>query len=134
MKSEPYTQFISRNQYELSELMRTFHEVNHFYSNMFLLTLDANEWELYDCRVSRSIVRFPFKKLNDFRTYLRNLMYDMANIISLNKFYNGARKLKRLELSSCRRILNLYGFDEYFITNKSLVKYIIYAELEREKR
>lgn len=134
MKSEPYTQFIGRNSYELMELMRSFHEVNRYYGNQLLLTLDATDWELFDLRISRPLLRVPFKKLNDLRLYLRNLYYDMSCIRMLNSIYNGSRKLKKSELYSCRRILNLYGFDDFFINNKQLINYIIHAELQRNKK
>lgn len=133
MKSEPYAQFISRNSVDLSDMMHTFHEVNFYYGKQFLLTLDSSEWELYDLRVSRAIIRFPFKKLLDFTLFMKNLMHDMCTIRILDSWFNGSRKLKRTELYSCRRILNLYGFDDYFISNKKLLNYIIHAELERQK-
>lgn len=133
MKSEPYSQFISRNSVELSDMMHTFHEVNSYYGKQFLLTLDSSEWELYDLRVSRALIRFPFKKLSDFTRYMKNLMHDMSTIRFLDSWFNATRKLKLTELYSCRRILNLYGFDDYFIQNKKLINYIVYAELERQK-
>lgn len=79
------------------------------------------------------MIRFPFKKLLDLTQFMNNLMHDMSTIRFLDSWYNASRKLKRTELYSCRRILNLYGFDDYFIRNKKLINYIVYAELERQK-
>lgn len=120
MKSEPYAQFITRNSVDLMELLQTFHEVNHYYHGMFVLTIDTTHWELYDLRISRPIVRFPFKKIGAFRTYLKNLMHDMSTVRFLDSRYNGKHRLKLSELSSCRRILNQYGFDDYFLKINNL--------------
>ena len=64
--------------------------------------------------------------------FMYTLHYDMANSHIENMSYRGQYKLKRTSISSIKRILNLYGFDEYFFTNRKLLNYIIYGELQKE--
>ena len=132
MKINPYQQFISRNSEELGKVLAMFHKLNHFYNNQFILSLDSDQWEIFDLRISRSIGNFKFKCLKDLFMFMYTLHHDMANSHIENMSYRGQYKLKRTSISSIKRILNLYGFDEYFFTNRKLLNYIIYGELQKE--
>lgn len=132
MRTRPYAQYLSRYSSDLADMMVSFHELNHYYGNQLILSVDSKNWELFDLRISKPIVSFPFKKVFDFRLFFNNLLHDMCNAHLLNSIYMGNRKLKRTEYYSIKRILNLYGFDEYFFTNKKLINYIVYGEIKKE--
>lgn len=131
MKSMPYRQFLDRNSVELSDLMIAFHELNYCYDYQMILTVDNSSWELYDLRVSKPLVRLPFKKIRDMRLYITGLLHDISCVRLIDSVYRGRRKLKRTEVYSFRRIINLYGYDDYFITNQKLINYLLYGNLER---
>lgn len=132
MKSEPYKQFISRNSIDIAECIQLFHELNHAYHNQFILSLDSQKWEIYDLRTSQPIASFDFKHLKDFRHFMQVLLHDMTKSHVENACYRGNKKLNRSTLYSIKRILNLYGFDEYFFTNRNLINYIVYGEINKE--
>lgn len=133
MKSEPYAQFISRYAHDIGAVLAMFHELNYYYNNQFIISLDSDSWELSDLRVNRVIFTYPFKKCIDFRVAMSTLMHDMAKTHVCNSLFNGTKKLKRTDYCAVRRILNLYGFDEYFVTNRNLINYIIYGEINKAK-
>ena len=132
MKSEPYKQFITRNTLEISEVLSTFHELNHYYNNHLIISMDSEVWELFDLRTSNAVCSYPIKQVCQFTQFMKNLLHDMVNTRTADYFFDGRKKLKRSEYFSIKRILNLYGFDEYFIKNRKLINYIIYGEINKE--
>ena len=133
MRSKPYSQFIGRYAHDIANVIGMFHELNYFYQNQFIISIDMDSWELTDLRVNRVIFTFPFKKCLEFRSAMYTLMHDMATTLLCDALFTGSKKLKRTESCSVKRILNLYGFDEYFITNKKLINYIVYGEINKTK-
>ena len=132
MKSEPYRQFIDRNSCDISDCIRLFHELNHLYDNQLILSLDSRHWEIFDLRTSRSIARIEFKHIKELRHFISTLIHDISTVGFHNSCYRGQKKLGRSAYCSIKRLLNLYGFDEYFITNRNLINYIIYGEINKE--
>lgn len=129
----PYAQFLSRYAQDLTDCISLFHKLNAAYNDHYILSVDSLHWEIFDLRISQPIAKFKFKHLTDFHRFMSNLMYDIGTVHLLNSCFRGQKKLSKSELYSCKRILNMYGFDEYFFTNKKLINYIVYGEINKKQ-
>ena len=120
-----HEQLISRNVLELADVIRSFHELNTCYQDQFTIYLDSQVWELFDTRVSRTIIRHEFKHFNKFRSDMRKLQRDILNVTVLGQSLGRGYKPKPVDVWSIKSILNLYGInDKYFFHNINLINYI----------
>lgn len=123
-----HDQLISRNALELSDVIRSFHELNDCYQDQFVIYLDSQVWELFDTRVSKTIIKQEFKHFNKFRSDMRKLQRDILNVTVLNQSLGRGYKPKSIDVWSIKSILKLYGLDDkFFFSNINLVNYIKYG-------
>ena len=108
-------QFISRNQSDFADLLVSFRELNKCYSNQFILSLYGNEWVVFDTRVSRDIVSFDFKNINNFKLWCKSLMYDICNVSTMHL---GNRHPRQSDTWSLKHLSNIYSPDELYYFTK----------------
>ena len=123
-----HEQLISRNALELSDVIRAFHELNGCYQDQYTIYLDSQVWELFDTRVSKTIIRHEFKHFNKFRSDMRKLQRDIINVTILGQSLARGYKPKLTDVWSIKSILKLYDInDKYFFHNINLINYIKYG-------
>ena len=121
-----HEQLISRNVLELADVIRTFHELNDCYQNQFTIYLDSQVWELFDTRISKTIISHKFKHFNQFTSDMRKLIRDIINVTTLGASLGRGCKPKPCEVWSIKNIVKHYGLDDrYFFSNIHLKNYII---------
>ena len=120
-----HDQLISRNALELADVIRSFHELNACYQDQFTIYLDSQVWELFDTRISKTIISHEFKHFNQFRSDMRKLQRDILNVTVLGQSLGRGYKPKPVDVWSIKAIIKLYGLDDkFFFHNINLVNYI----------
>ena len=127
-----HEQLISRNHHELAEVIRVFLELNESYQDQFCIYMDSQNWELFDTRVCRTIIKHEFKHFNQFKHDMMKLRRDIINVGCVNYSIGRQRRPKPVEVWSIKALINLYGFeDKYFFSNIHLKNYLIYGLVKK---
>lgn len=127
-----HEQLISKSRFDLSEVIRVFHELNAVYQSQFCIYMDSQVWELFDTRVAKTIIKHDFNHFRQFRTDMIKLMHDIINVGCVNYSIGRNRKPKPTEIWSIKSIIKYYGIDDdYFFSNKHLQNYIIYGLIKK---
>lgn len=108
-------QFISRNRFELSQVISEFRETTAVYQDNLSLYLDRNYWEVFDLRIGKTIFRHEFKHIKTLIDDLRRFR-DAISEVSLIKFR--IDKLPSRHQSACYRYLQRFYDNQqilYFV-------------------
>lgn len=119
-----HEQLISRSNYELSQLVNIFFELNSVYENQFTLYLDTRGWELFDLRKAQVIFTYDFKHFRQFTEDMKRLNRDFLNLASGSIRINRGKKPKSIEVWSIKRLLNIYGDTDTYLFNKNIINYV----------
>lgn len=119
-----HEQFITRSNFEFSNLINMFFELNSVYDNQFTLYLDTQGWELFDLRRARSIYRYDFKHIRQFTDDMRILSRDFLNLSSGTIHINRGKRPKSHETWSIKKLMRLYGTDDKYLFNQNVINYV----------
>ena len=105
-------QFISRNLYEFGKMLIAFREMNQGYKSQFILSLDGDEWIIFDARVGRDLAKFPFKHWKDIIEWCVSMSNDQCNAIWAFSGIKRQRNLKQRETWALKRLSQIYTPEE----------------------
>lgn len=119
-----HEQLISRNRFELSDVIACFNEVNSTYRNYYGLFLDHRYWELIDLRLSKTIIRHDFKHFNQFVADLKRLNRSLVDAFGAYSRLSRSQKPKSGEIWSIKYLLRFYDLDDQYMFHPLLKNYI----------
>lgn len=112
-----HSQFISMNHAILADMVFRFHELNRLFGESLVLTLDNQGWEIFDCNVSKTIIRHEFK-------HLKAMCEDMSKLLrAKTDFFLGfdlpSPKYKRNQRWAYKSLLKFYTEKEIYLLSNS---------------
>lgn len=119
-----HEQLLSRNQVEFTEIVSVFQELDAMYQNNYSLYLDSKGWELFDMRVGRTILFFPFGQFKRFTDEMRKLKHNIINVGMANIRVNQMKQPTKAEIWSVKNLLKFYPMDDVFFFNINLQNYL----------
>lgn len=113
------TQFTTRNQNELADILITFRDLNTVCDKQLILSLEQDFWEIFDLRACNPIYRCPFKHIKGLKDFMVRLKQDILNV----HMASVRSRPTSQEVSSIKRLHKLFGAADYIFTN-NLISYI----------
>lgn len=106
-------QYLTSNQHLFTLMLISFREVNRTYNNNLILSLDNNNWIIFDNRVCRDIFTISFKKFNELTDFLKRLNRDITNVGTMQY----RKHPKQSDTWSLKSLSKIYNESElqYFI-------------------
>ena len=105
-------QFIARNIYEFGNMLIAFRELNQHYNCNLILSLDGDEWIIFDLRVGRDIYKCKFKHWKDFQTFCCQLLRDISKCGFAHIGLRYGRNIQQSETWSINRLSKIYTEEE----------------------
>lgn len=102
-------QFLSRNQFEIADLITKFKELVTIYPHV-VLYLDKDSWEVFDTQFCKPLFRRSFKQVNTLRDELSKLRLNIINVGCIK--YRRDGKPDKLQSWALRNLSLLYEEPE----------------------
>lgn len=114
-------QFVTRNIRELADVIIDFRELNDVCDSNLYLTLEQDHWEVFDGRVCKSILRYPFKHIRILKEEMNQLRRDF---IKVGLVAATGKPIDKTEHASIRRLYNMYGMCDFIFSTNYLKNYV----------